>query len=48
MYNLLNKEVRSMTKNTYNQDGVKKLINGMKKATEKYSIPTKKKNGKKK
>lgn len=37
-----------MTKKAYNEDGVKKLINGMKKATEKYGIVTKKKNGKKK
>lgn len=31
-----------------NEAGVKKLGEGMKKATEKYGIPTKKKNGKKK
>lgn len=32
----------------FNNEGIKKIANGMKKATEKYGLPTKKKDNKKK
>jgi len=37
-----------MKSKTLNEEGIKKIAIGMKKATEKYGLPTKKKTSKKK